>query len=260
MAVKRSKAIVIGHYPLGETDRIVIFLTRDYGKIRAVAKGARKIKSRLCGRLEILIYGDLLYYERTGKDLHNVNSFDTVEPFQILREDFLKMAYCSYIAELIQRAVSEEETDPETFDLMLNVMTAMVESNDPEIIVRAFEIRLLERMGLSPKLSSCIVCSGEISDPNPKFSIQSGGVLCKKCSDSGYHGIIISRDSLEMMIKMQETDIDLIPRLKASNSSKQEIGKLLSSFIAFHMDVKNLHSVSFLESIKSEYKGQDSDQ
>ena len=63
-----------------------------------------------------------------------------------------------------------------------------------------------------------------------------------------------------MMKKMQETDIDLIPRLKASNSSKQEISKLLSSFIAFHMDVKNLHSVSFLESIKSEYKGQDSDQ
>lgn len=260
MAIKKSKAIVIGHYPLGESDRIVIFLSRDYGKIRAVAKGARKIKSKLCGRLEILTYGELIYFEREGKDLHSVNSFDIIEPFQMLREDLLKMAYCTYAAELIQNVVSEEEPDPDTFDLMLKVMLMIAKNDDPEIIIRTFEIQLLEKMGLNPRLDSCIICSNKINEPNPIFNIQAGGILCNKCANNDYKGIKISRGSLETMKLMQKSNIESISRLKASELSKQEINKLLSSFIAFHMDIKNLHSLSFLENIKSEYRRQDSNQ
>jgi len=254
MAVKKSKAIVIGHYPLGETDRIVIFLTRDFGKIRAVAKGAKKIKSKFCGRLELLTYGELIYYEKAGKELHNVNSYDIIESFQILREDLLKMAYCSYISELTQNAISDGESDPDTFDLILNIMALMIRSDDPEIITRIFEIRLLKRLGLKPKLESCIVCSNEVNETNPKFSIQSGGVVCNRCSNLGHNGIIISRGSLEMMKKMQDIDIALIQRLKLSDLNKQEIKKILSSFISFHTEIKNLRSLSFLESIESEYR------
>ncbi|MGB9596200.1 MAG: DNA repair protein RecO, partial [Candidatus Poribacteria bacterium] len=184
MSLKRSNAIIIGHYSLGETDKIIILFTRDYGKVRAVAKGVKRLKSKLSGRIEILTYGDLIYFERAGKDLHLINSFDIIEPFQTIKEDLLKMAYCYYIADLIQHVIPESEPDPDTFDLMLSVMYLIESANDVEIIVRAFEIRLLERIGLNPRLDSCIICSNEINEEVPKFSIQSGGVICEKCSRS----------------------------------------------------------------------------
>ena len=253
MPVNKSTAIVIGKYPLRENDRIVVFLTRNFGKIRAVAKGAANFKSKFCGRLEILTCGELLYFQRAGKDLHSVNSFDVIEPFQMLREDLLKMAYCCYIAELIQHAIVDEEPDQQIFDLTLSIMSMMATTNDPEIIAKTFEIKLLNHMGLNPRLDSCIECSAEIKSTAPKFSIQAGGVLCEKCSDSGNQGIKVSRGSLETIRKIQESPLDFISRLRVSDLSKHEIDKILSGFIAFHMDVKNLRSLSFLESIKSEY-------
>jgi DNA repair protein RecO (recombination protein O) len=255
MAVKRSDAIVIGYYPLGETDRIVVFFTKDYGKIRAVAKGVRRLKSRLCGRVEILTHGDLIFFERTGKDLHSINTFDIIETFQTLREDLLKMAYCSYMAELIQQVTSDSQSDTDIFDLMLNTMSAMKESDVPEMLVRVFEIRLLEKIGLNPRLDSCIVCSGGINDENPRFSVRAGGVLCDKCSKSGHYSVVISRDTLDLMRRIREIPFELITVLETTEANKQEMKRLLSGFISFHVDVKNLRSLRFLESIESEYRG-----
>ncbi|HGJ67350.1 TPA: DNA repair protein RecO [bacterium] len=259
MAIKRSKAIVIGSYPLRESDKIIVFLTRDFGKIRAVAKGVRNIKNKLCGRLELLTFGELIYFERTGKDLHSINSFDIIEPFQMLREDLLKMAYCSYIAELVQHVISEEETDPQIFDLTLSMMSMIAINNEPEIIIRAYELRLLEKMGLKPRLDSCILCSAEIDDLNPKFSVKNGGILCNKCSNSENNIFTISRGSLEVMKKMQESSLEFISRLRLSEQNRQEITKALLSFLTFHTDIKNLRSLSFLEAIKSEYRSQNSE-
>ena len=253
MALKRSNAIIIGNYSLGETDKIIVFFTRDYGKVRAVAKGVKRLKSRLSGRTEVLTYGDLIYFERVGKDLHSINSFDIIESFQTLREDLLKMANCFYIAELIQHVASESEADPDTFDLMLNTMSLIESSNDIELIVRAFEIKLLERMGLNPRLDSCIICSCEINDESPKFSIQSGGVICAKCSRSGHYAFNISLSSLELMRKMADISLEVIPSLNLSEFNRQEIKKILSGFISYHVDAKNLRSLSFLESIEGKF-------
>ena len=254
MAVKRSDAIVIGHYPLGETDKIIVFFTKDYGKIRAVAKGVRRLKSRLCGRVEILTHGDLIFFERVGKDLHSVNSFDIIETFQKLREDLLKIAYCSYMAELIQHVTSDGEPDSEIFELMLNTMSIIESSDAPEIFVRVFEIRLLEKLGLNPRLDSCIVCSDEINNENPRFSVQAGGVICDKCSRSGHYVVAISRSTLDLMRRIREIPFELLTVLETSEISKQEMKKILSGFISFHVDVKNLRSLRFLESIESEYR------
>lgn len=252
MAVQKTKAIVIGYYPLGETDRIIVFYTRDHGKIRAVARGIRNIKSRLSGRLEILTYGNLVFFERVDKDLHTVNSFDIIESFQELREDLLKMTYCSYLAELIQKVEPESEANFGTFDLMLNIMLMMETTDDPEVLARAFEIRLLTEAGLSLRLDSCTACSSDIDNSNPGFNVSAGGVLCSKCSQSDPRTIFISRGTLELMKRIQQAPLKLIPRLRISEVNRQELKKILSGFISFHIDIESLHSLSFLESITRE--------
>ena len=252
MPVQKTKAIVLGYHPLGEADRIVVFYTEDFGKVRAVARGARKVKNRLCGRLEILTYGDLVFFERIDKDLHIVNSFDIIEPFQGLREDLLKIAYCSYLAELIQQVGTEGEAEADIFDLTLNIMFMMKTTHDPEMLARTFEIRLLTSAGFSPQLDSCVVCSCDIGNMTSLgFNVTRGGVLCSECKSTA-HAMSISRGTVELMKRMRRTPLELIPRLRIVETSRHELRKLLKSFISFHADIGRLRSLDFLASIERE--------
>ncbi|MEM2991406.1 MAG: DNA repair protein RecO [Halobacteria archaeon] len=255
MAVQKTDAIVIGYYPLGEADRIVVFYTRDHGKVRAVAKGIRKLKSRLCGKLELLTHGVLVFFERANSQLHIVDSFDITESFQTLREDLLKMAYCSYIAELIGQIKPEGDPDPDTFDLIMNIMLMMKTSTDPEMLTRAFEIRLLTAEGLGPKLDSCAICSSGVDEKRIGFSVSAGGILCGKCSQLHPSVYSVSKGTIELMKRMQRTPISFIPRLKISALNRQELKKTLPDFISFHVELGSLHSLDFLTSIETEYKG-----
>ncbi len=251
MALHKTHAIIIGLYPLGEADKIVVFYTRDYGKIRTVAKGARKLKNKLVGKLELLSYGILVYYERVNRDLHIINSFDVIETFQAIRENLLKIAYCSYIAELVQHVKLEGEIDPDTFDMMINIMSMMKTSNDPELITRVFELRLLEKLGFSPCLEFCAICTKDVKSLNVGFSVPNGGILCKDCSSLNAVSLYISRGTLELMKKMLQIQLDLIPRLRISQLNRLEIRRLLSGFILFHVDIGKLNSLEFLKSIET---------
>lgn len=254
MPVQKTKAIVLGYHPLGEADRIVTFYTEDFGKIRAVARGVRKVKNRLCGRLEILTCGDLVFFERVDKDLHVVNSFDIAESFQVLREDLLKMAYCSYLAELIQQVESLGVPSADTFELVLEIMFMMKATDDPEMLARTFEIRLLTSAGLSPHLDSCVVCSSDIGNVSSLgFNASRGGVLCSECSTARQTSVIsISRGTVELMKRMQRTPLELIPRLKILETSRRELRRVLKSFISFHIDSGPLRSLDFLASIEND--------
>lgn len=256
MPVQKTKGIVIGYHLLGEVDKIVIFCTRDFGNIRAVAKGVIKVKSRLCGRMEILTYGDLVFYMRENKELHIVNSFDIIESFQPLRENLLKIAYCSYLAELIQQIELPEIANTGLFDLFLDILYTIKDSDDPEILTRAFEIRVLSNAGINPHLDSCILCSAEIKGVNLEFDIEKGGVLCSKCSSQNdFHHtntVSISLGTLELMRKMQQNSIEFITRLRMLESSRRELRRLLKNFISFHLDSKHFRSLEFLASIERE--------
>ena len=255
LAVQKTRAIVIGCHPLGEADRIIAFHTEDFGNVRAVARGVKKAKSKLCGRLEILTCGGLIFYERPGKDLHVVNSFDIIEPFQVLREDLMKMAYCSYLAELVQHVESSGDSDSDTFELMLDILSMMKTIDDPEMLVRVFEIRLLASAGVSPQLDSCLECSRDVGDAASLiFSVSEGGILCGECKGKAGRASAfpISRGAVELMKRMRRTPLELISRLRILENNRQELRKALKSFISFHIGVGRLRSLDFLASIEND--------
>lgn len=255
LAVQKTKAIVVGYHPLGEADRIVVFHTEDFGNVRAVARGVRKARNRLCGRLEILICGSLVFYERPGKDLHVVNSFDIIESFQVLREDLMKMAYCSYLAELVQRVDSSGDPDSNTFELLLDVMLMMKTTDDPEMLARVFDIRFLTSAGFSPQLDSCLECSCDIGSATALgFSVDRGGILCSECKGTvgRASAFPVSRGTVELMKRMQRTPLELIPRLRVLENNRRELRKVLRSFVSFHLDVGRLRSLDFLASIEND--------
>ena len=272
LPVKKTEAIVLGYYPLGESDRIVSFHTRELGLVRAVAKGARKASSRFSGRLEILTYGNLIFFERANKDLHYVNAFDVIEQFQSLRDDLLKMAYSSYLAELMQQVESPGVTEGKAFELLLKTMFMMRTAGDPELLTRAFEIKLFAAAGLKPHLDSCVRCSrsfSRISDQERyagssiklDFDVAAGGVVCHECAaillqepDPAQKTVLvtISRGTFELMKRMQEKPLEYITRLRMLESSRRELKKLTRAFITYHLDGKRFRSLDFLESMEKD--------
>lgn len=244
MPLRKTRAIVIRTQNLGEADKIVTFYTPYLGKVRAVARGARKPRSRLGGRSELVNYGELVFFERPNKELHIINSFDTIETFSQLGDELTKSAYCFYIAELVGIVVSESGANPKTFQLLLNVLSAMGDVDAPELLIHAFALRLLALVGYRPELDRCVVCNNSMDKRHSQnrtyvyFIASLGGVACRQCSRRERGTIKLSQGSRAMMKSIQTANFANISRFRASEQNYREIRSVISAFIEYHFEKK----------------------
>jgi len=248
MPVQKTEAIVIRSQSLGELDKIITFFTPSFGKVRAVAKGVKRPKSRFGGSLELINFGDLVFFERPNKDLQIINSFDVSEPFNALKDDLTKTAYSFYIAELIDATESEGKANETAFQLTLKTLSVMKEITDVELLVHAFELQLLTLTGFKPQLYGCVACGGELDEKQLRFSSPLGGMLCGNCFYKDASAISISLGTGKLMRKLQTIDLPLILRFGATRPVKRELNKSLSAFIAYQLE-KQFKSLDFIASI-----------
>lgn len=200
MGLKSSEAIVIGGHNLGEADRIVVFYTRRYGKVRAVAKGVRRIRSRFGGSLELFTHGRLVYFEKPRTDLHSISEFGIIEPFQSLRDSLEILTAASVVAELAGVVGVEGEGSEELFSLLRNALQTLNREGEPTNLLRAFEIRLLKILGYLPELYKCVRCRGDLpSDGAQSFSLADGGLLCLLCRKEAIETMPLSPPALAFL-------------------------------------------------------------
>lgn len=243
MPLQRARAIVIRTQNLGETDKIITFYTPYFGKVRAVARGVRRPKSRFGGSLELLNYGELVFFERPNKDLQIINSFDIIDTFNKLRDNLTKTVYCFYIAELVGLVVSENDANPRTFRLLLHVLPSMGNVDDPELLTHAFELQLLALVGYKPELGRCVVCNNSMDKsplgnraPIVHFVPRLGGIACRKCSSKESSAIKLSQGSCALMKRIQTLKFSNINRFRAYEQNCREIRFVISAFIAYHFE------------------------
>ena len=124
MALERTAAIVIGGFPLGESDRAVTFYTREQGRVRGVARGARRMRSRFGGALELFTLGDLVYFDTGRSELVRIDHFDVTEPFAPLRDDLDRLGHASWIVECVTRLTAERDRHPALYGLLLRSLRA----------------------------------------------------------------------------------------------------------------------------------------
>ena len=164
MPVYTSDALILRTYKLGETDRIVVFLTRDRGKKRGVAKGARRAKSNFSGALESLTRAGVAYYERELRDLVRINYIEPQRsPLAIVArhaENASALGHAEYFAELIDEWAPEGHADERLYRLGSSVIDAFADGAPTERLARYFEFWLLRLQGVYPQLSSCPECGG----------------------------------------------------------------------------------------------------
>ena len=248
MPVQKTSAIVIRFFPLGEFDKIITFYTADFGKIRAVARGVRRPKSRFGGSLELLNYGTLVFFERPNKDLQIINDFDLIDPFDGIKADFDRTTYGCYLAELVDAIESDHSMNQRIFHLLRRAFETLAQIDDIPLFARAFELQLLGLGGYAPQLSRCVSCSDAFRGSTLHFSSRLGGLLCVECAGQDANAMSIARGSCELMKQLQKSGLSRLGRLRASSLNHRELKFVLSTFISYHTE-RSLKSLEFIKNL-----------
>ena len=175
----KDEAVVLRSMRLGEADRIVTFAGRGHGKIRAVAKGVRKTKSRFGGRLEPFTQVSLVLWHGRS-DLDIVTQVEAVEVFREVREDLDRFALGQVMLEAVDRVVQEKEASPRVYTLLIDGLTGLSVSGSP-LVLAWFLLRLAGVAGFAPSLDGCTECGARAS----WFSPGQGGAVCGACREKG---------------------------------------------------------------------------
>src|SRR5688500_7074535 len=178
MALYRERGVVLRTIKLGEADRIITIATEHRGKVRAVAKGVRKTKSRFGARLEPLTHLSLQLYETRG-DLDIVTQVETIDSFRAVREDLDRLTQASALLEAIDHLAQEGEENPRLLQMLLGALRTL-EAGPAPLVVPAFFWKLLAQEGFTPLLDECASCGGDADVV--AFDLEIGGVLCRTCA------------------------------------------------------------------------------
>lgn len=184
MSLYRDDGVVLRVQKLGEADRIITLLTRRHGRVRAVAKGVRRTRSKFGARLEPFSHVDCQLY--AGRSLDIVNQAEAVRNYGAeLAADYPRYTAGTAILETAERLTAEEqEPSLRLFLLVIGALRALVEAeHDPRLVLDAFLLRAMAVAGWEPALADCAKCGAP--GPHPAFSIPAGGVVCPGCRPTG---------------------------------------------------------------------------
>ena len=174
MALYRDRGVVLRTYKLGEADRIVVFLTQAHGKVRAVAKGVRKTKSRFGGRLEPTSHVDLLFYEGRS-DLDIVSQAESIDHFRPLRDDLDRLGRAIALLEAADQLSLERESNVRLYDMLVGALRALAHQDAP-LVVPGFLLKALSLEGFRPQVEACVACGSE--GPLVAWAMEEGGLRC----------------------------------------------------------------------------------
>jgi DNA repair protein RecO (recombination protein O) len=180
MALLRDAGIVLRTYKLGEADRIIVLMTREHGKVRAVAKGVRKTGSRFGSRLEPLCHVSLLLW-RGRSDLDIVNQVEVIARHQHVRADFDRLSAGLAMLEVVDQVTQEAHVDERTLDTLARALGVLDDTTrDPTMVAPSFFLRMLEIEGAGPIVDACASCGRDDVDL-VAFDLLEGGALCGAC-------------------------------------------------------------------------------
>ncbi len=241
MSLYRDQAVVIRTQKLGEADRIITMLTRDHGRIRGVAKGVRRTKSKFGARLEPGSHIDVQLF--IGKTFDTVTQVEAIENFgDVLSKDYRRWTISSAILETSERFTSQErEPALQEYQLVVGGLRSLAEDrHDPSLILDAFLLRSLALGGYAPSMTLCSRC--EKPGPHRYFSLVGGGSVCIDCRPSAC--ATPAMETLELMSALLSGDWNTAD--KSEGKHRREASGLIAAYLQWHLE-RGLRSLSIVE-------------
>ncbi|MBI2847773.1 MAG: DNA repair protein RecO [Chloroflexi bacterium] len=243
----QTEAIIIKKTRLGEADRILTLYTPDLGKIQGVAKGVRRPKSKLAGHLEMLTHSTVSFAR--GRNLDTIIGSQTINSFLPLKSDIDRTARALYLVELVNQFTAEHVEDRRLFWLLLETMQQLCLPENNELLLRYFELHLLDAAGYRPQLQQCVHCRHTLTPVVNYFSPGGGGVLCPDCRHSQNTVYHLSVDALKVIRWLQDNDLSSVIRLKTDFELSRELEKVMREYIK-HLLEREIKSAAWLDSLK----------
>jgi len=256
--VYTTEAFVLKRMDFGEADRILTLLTPREGKVRAIAKGVRRTTSRMAGHLELFTRTSLLLAQ--GRDLDIITQSEARERFDHLRAALWHGTYAFYAAELVDRFLEDQGEHQRVYYLLLDTFRrldrdAAVAGESPShpaegaiaLILRYFEIHLLEYLGYRPAFHRCASCGTLLEPVENGFSAVLGGVVCPRCIQHAQRSL--SLPALKVLRLLQTTEWDALPRLRLGAGLQGELEQILYLLIRYHLE-RDLKSLDFLQVLR----------
>jgi DNA repair protein RecO (recombination protein O) len=246
----RVEAVVLRHADWGEADRLLTLFTRERGKVRAIAKGARRIRSRKAGHLEPFTHVTLQLAR--GRDLLIVTQADTLDAHLLLGKDLVKTGLASYVVELLDRFTTEDESENyPAFVLLTETLKRISEESDPWLAIRYYEVRLLDYLGYRPHLFECANCGKEIRPEDQYFSPAAGGVLCPSCGAGLPGAWPIKMETLKYLRHFQRSSYAEARRARPDVAVQEELENLMQRYFTYLLE-RGLNSPTFIQKIKKQ--------
>jgi len=223
----KDEGIVLKTIKLGEADRIVTLFTRDHGKVRAVAKGVRKTKSRFGARLEPFTRTGLIVYR--GRSLDTITSADILTSFHAVRDDYNRLTAAAAISEMVDKITPERERARSTYALMLAGLQALADGKGATV-VPAFAVKLLSLSGYHPQLELCAGC--EAAARLGGFSAELGGAVCDDCWREERGAMRIEPDRIALLGRLLSSDFGC----EADPRATLEVTQALKFYAEYHLE------------------------
>jgi len=243
----QAEAIIIKKTKLGEADRILTLYTPHLGKIQAVAKGVRRPRSKLAGHLELLSHSQVSLAR--GRNLDTITGSQTINSFLPLKTDLELTAHALYTIELVDQFTADQIENYPLFQLLLETMHLLCQAGDNELVLRYFELHLLNEVGYRPQLQHCVSCRSTLEPVTNSFCSSAGGILCPNCRQTQPLTCPISVNALKVLRLLQSSDYTTVSKLKMNPELYRELNEVMKDYLKYLLE-REVKSAAWLDTLK----------
>ena len=244
----QTEAIIIKKIKLGEADRILTLYTPYLGKIKAVAKGVRRPRSKLAGHLELLTHS--LVSLARGRNLDTITGSQTINSFLPLKSDLKLTSYGLYATELVDQFTAEHIENYPLFQLLLETLHQLCQAGNNELALRYFELHLLNQVGYRPQLQQCVSCRRPLEPITNSFCPGAGGMLCPNCCQSQPLTRPISVNALKVLRLLQSSGYDTVVKLKIDSELSHQLEMVMRDYLRYLLE-REVKSAAWLDTLRS---------
>jgi DNA repair protein RecO (recombination protein O) len=245
----RVEAVVLRRVDFGEADRVLVLYTRERGKLSVVAKGVRRMSSRMAGHLELFTQSELMLAK--GANLDVVTQAESRNAFRAVREDLTRTSTAYLIVELTDALTEDALEQPELFDLLTATFRALGTTDDPRLVATHYQLRLLDVAGFRPVLMQCVMCHAELAPGRNAFSAFLGGALCPRCGPGEPSARPIGTDVLKVLRNLQRAGLPGSVQFRVPEMVMREVERILRDLIERHTE-RRLRSPDLLARLRAE--------
>jgi len=224
--LEKIDGIIIKTKDYGETHKIVTIFSKRIGKFSAIARGAKKPKSRMAAAAQPFIYGQFFVY--LSKGLSSIQQGEIIESNRVIREDIMKTAYAAYLVELTDKLLDEKVPSPEIFEQLIKTFEWISEHDDVSIPIMMYEMKLYRAGGFAPTVHQCTNC-GEKNAPY-SFSMVEGGLLCSRCKYLDPEAILLPNSVTKLLFIFSTVGLERVGNVTVKEENRQLLRNLFDAY------------------------------